>query len=421
MKICFSVLVFVILILGLLTPCVNAVDSCIDEESVFISGDFTKGLARLNGLLKNKKSDSEQRLCALHVLAVFYEKEAGDVDRSVQLYTTLKKTVPGEAHFLSGKADEALIRIQELKHRYIQTDKDLFDLKVRSEKAEHTNDYDACIDDLTTILTDVNGYYRTHELYYLIGTSHLKQKQYGRALAAFKKSIAVKPAVAFYLPIKPKLETAEFHHSRFLIKTACTIIIVSLLLCATGLFFYSKPWQWIELKHCILLIGLMIVWFLVFQWSFQWFAEHSGALETLKQDAKTPLPVFIHSGAGSHGSGAATALFKYGLSGGVILFLFVMGIGRRRKRFITFTLSYLFAWIVFGSLITLYYLRYCDGNSFYEAKQGSFFNHVNGNLYFRINDPEPCILTNPKGYIGIEADNVDDPAMREWIKRNCIK
>jgi len=380
---------------------------CLDEEAVFRTGEYVKGVARLNSIIGKPDTDNEILVCALHVLAELYEDRVGDYERALLLYNKVTASGVPESNPVQQVAKDAVSRLLHLKKQNMALDKRLPFLKSRAAIETEREPLLQLVRELDSIIDDNDRYYRNHEIFYYKGVIWLKLYEYGRSMEAFNTALQLKPALDFYLPVTRVRDQASKLHKKNMVTNFATITTGILFCLAAGVFFFSKPRTWLRLKHIFFLTLILTCWYALFTLSFQWFASNSGALETIQQDPNTVLPVFVYSGPGEPGAEVAQALFRYGFIGIIVLFLFTTGIGRRAKRFTALVMNYLFAWLLFISVSALFYMHYCDGKSFYEAKQGSALNHINGNIYFHIDDPDGETAANPGVKTELKFDQPD--------------
>ena len=80
----------------------------------------------------------------------------------------------------------------------------------------------------------------------------------------------------------------------------------------------------------------------------------------------------------------------------------------------------IFGLLLFASLSTVFYMRYCDQQSNFEAKLKSIFSPLDGHLYFIQAEPEPYILTDPKAYLTLDVEGIYNPYLREWVNQHYL-
>jgi hypothetical protein len=151
-----------------------------------------------------------------------------------------------------------------------------------------------------------------------------------------------------------------------------------------------------------------------------WAAARPGASEKTMFEAGVIPPYFFSFGPDSPFGAVAKDLFIYGLVGVLGVFVFSIGIGGLKSRWMATLTNLVFAVLLFTALTTVFYMRNCDQKSLFGSESSGAFYYPSGNNYFVTVGIEPYVLTNPKAYPNLTINNVADPYMRAWLLRYCV-
>jgi hypothetical protein len=132
-------------------------------------------------------------------------------------------------------------------------------------------------------------------------------------------------------------------------------------------------------------------------------------------------PSFISSAPGTPGSKVLFKLFLYGLVGVFGNRVIAIGTARFRFRLAQGLVNATVSALLFASLTTVFYLRYCDKQGIFMRHRDSKFAYLNGTLYMDLQNMEPYVLTNPRAYPGLALSDVNDQVLREWIEDQYAK
>jgi hypothetical protein len=168
-------------------------------------------------------------------------------------------------------------------------------------------------------------------------------------------------------------------------------------------------------------LSIVLLWLIVFSASYIWFAGRSVVSETTMFIAGVIPPYFFSFGPDSPYWKVTQNLFEYGLVGVLGVFVFSIGIGRLKNRWMAALINLVFAVLLFTSLTAVFYMRNCDQKSIFGSEAaGSALYYLKGDSYFVTIGIEPYVLTNPKAYPNLAIGNVADPYMSAWLKKYCV-
>jgi hypothetical protein len=398
--------------------CAVAQASPSDEaKALFAQGKFLQGRDILTKALNDP--DPNQRADALQAYAGFYENIAGNTDNALSLYGDILRTNLPADHPEKFLAQKEINRIRQLKIQYKAEDELLRRLQLSSKVSPDENKKQ--ITQLLAIIQQKPDYYRLFEVHYQLGRNYFAAEDYHMAYISLKKAIELKPGVNFYLPVNVWMDSAYGKWIRTTINAVTWTLLGGLLVLTLIVFYASCPWRWLKLKHLIVGFSFFLAWLIVFGVSYIWFADKPGVSETTMFKAGVVPPYFYSFGPEGAFWKVTQNLFMYGLVGLLGVFVFSIGIGRLKSRWIAALVNVVFAVLLFTALTTVFYMRNCDQKSIFASEgKGHVGYYLKGDNYFVSFGMEPYVLTNPKAYPNLTINNVADPYMNAWLKKYCV-
>ncbi len=397
-------------------------------QEQFAQGEYQEGVRILKHAAGDRGLPAGERAAAMVALARFYETQVGDVTRAIAGYRrALKITAGGNAGELAQLASRERDRLIELEKADTALNTEVRRMKTESFQRIALGDSAARrhlatnIDRLTHIIDTNPDYYRLHEVYYTLGLTHLTLRQPYRAVRAFNRALATKPAMVLAQPVKRLADKSRAQWLRQLghqsAWSTCGLLLVMLAVGGAR----AKPWRWLRANHLFAGLAVVILYGVLFTLAHRHLAGTDAAGRLINSDNVYSKPVFIHLATGDPGSEVAQQLFIYGLVAVAGSFFFAVASGRRRRRGIALLLNIGFALLLSASLSTLFYLSHCDAKGRYYAASEASAMVPSGYLAFPMNDPEPYLLINPLYYKGLDLSSVDDPVLIDWLESYQIE
>jgi tetratricopeptide (TPR) repeat protein len=394
-------------------------DPASEAKALFDQGQYSEGFGLLTRARRDRDTSPLQRANALKALAEFYEQLMGNPDGTARYYKMILKAELPDDHPLKSLARGELARFSSLEKKYQKQNESLKKLRIASSRQEDKDEIKERIEQLKALIKDNPEYYKLTEAYFYLGQNYLHLEEFRKACKIFEKCMRLKPCINFYLPVSVR---ADIAHTRWLVSTTSKTVwaILAVLAISSAIVFYtSRPWQWIRLRHLIPCLAVLLLWWATFNVSFTWLAETFEVTDELIRDINAELPSFINAAPGSPGSQVTKYLFVYGVVAVLGTFVFSIGISRLKSRRAALLINSLFALLLFASLTTVFYLRHCNDQSRFKSQAKNILYYPKGLLCFAVEEPEPYILTNPKAYPNLQAGNATDPYFQEWILKHC--
>lgn len=413
--------------LTLLIFCFAAI-ACAEEsnlisqaQALLEQGEYSQSTLLLYEVINQSRTPLQQAQ-AYKLLAEFYDKTVGDYDKAIQHYNKILDIYPKDGEALIAEAKNGISRIKLLKKQNAQKDNLLGKLRIQSGSLKDKQALQNEIKLLKLMIKDDPDYYRIAEAYYYFGQDYLLGRNYRSACKFFNKSLAIKPGIDFYLPVQTKLGFARESWVRTITFKTCWSAAGILLLITVFAFYISRPWKWVTIRHWAAGVAVIILWCVFYGLSCLLLGKNINLSSEAVGNIGIQYPSFLSSSPGSLGSSLMIYLFAYGLIGVVWMFIFATAVSRLKFKWMRLIINFVFSLVLFSSLMTIFYLRYCDNKTlFYSPCPGKKLYYPRGYILSIQRDPKPEMLTNPKDYPDLAVSNVDEPVLQRWIIKYCPK
>jgi tetratricopeptide (TPR) repeat protein len=391
-------------------------DASQDANAFFSKGDYLSGMNILTKAINTP--DPNQRAAALLVYANFYEKSVGNYSYATMLYSDILKTVLPASSPLKVSAQKQIYGLRILKSLY--GSEDLILKRIRPVETMKSEDIAHQISQLQTIIDKKPEYYRLAEVYYYLGRCLITTGDYQQAYIVLKKSLDLKPAINFYMPVNVYKQQAHTQWVRANVQKYSKNCAIMLLIITASSFYVSKPWQRFTIRHIKIFAAIIVLWVFIFAAFYVFLGRTAKIDDNIMATISAPAPFFIGLEPENPHWQIPQNLFTYGFIGIIALFAFSMGTSRFKSRILAALTNSAFAAAVFATLLAFFYLKNCDQKSiYYSENEKSQFEYVYGKNYFVTTAMEPYVLTNPKKYPNHAIDNVSDIHLKEWIQTYC--
>lgn len=396
-------------------------DPAFDAKALFEQGQYKEGLDVLNLALRQYRTDPLHQAHVRESLAEFYEDFAGNYAAALRHYKQILKSPLPADHPMKSLAQEEISRLEALEAEHSRQNALLRQLRGSTSRRQDEAEIKEQVARLETFVKDNPGYYRLAEACYYLGLNYMSLNKYGKACKAFDRCAQLKPSIDFYLPVKARSDVA---HERWIDAAANAIVwrtLGALSLFITMVFYMSRPWRWVKLRHIIGGLVMVFLWWAVFNISHKWFGERLEFTDTVIEQIQVELPSFVSATPGSLGSEVSKQLFLYGLVALWGMFMLAIGTSRFKHRWMTLLINPILGLLLFACLTSVFYLRYCNNKSTFNSQAKNELYYPKGVLYFAMQEPEPYVLTNPKAYPNLKTSEayISDSYLREWIIRYC--
>ncbi len=393
-------------------------DICLAEQDVvtqinrsFENKQFTQGLNMLHREL-NERTDLKPAL--LLIKANFYENYVGNLLQAKRFYRQLLELKLPEDQKYMIDARAGIKRIKDYNRKYAEEIKFFTEIK-RGTKED--TDPEKLSTQLLEIISNNCDKLLLANAYYHLGNVYLDQKIYWPAYRMSLKAVELKPAFHYYLPINTLKYDAYKQWLLNLITNIVWTILVALLIFIVVVFYFSRPWQWLNIKIAASAI-IIILLFAAFGLLTMWIINKTAAPPS---DYMSP-PVYYRVNFGGFNTWLPTKCLLYILTASVGTIILVTSTLRFKHRWTWRMINILTTILLFSSLFTVFFLRYgfhssgYSVNSFYREKSKTF-SYFSGRTYFRLNDVRPFVLTNPKAYPDLGTRKIDEPVFIHWLEK----
>jgi len=395
----------------------NSKDTIRQANDLFSQGQYSEGRNLINTALRDRSLDSMQRCQLLNSLGDFNCEFVGNFDRAVMFYRRTLKSDLSSDHRLMIQAQKKVAEIDELKKKFLSQDKLLKKLSIQAYQQIPLPEIKKQISQLQTLAQKNPDYYKIAQVHYFIGYNQEKAKNYREAYKSFQKATEYKPAISFFLPLS-RTETLLVEWRRQQVNSTAWASIGILMIIIALTYYISKPWKWMSPRHVIVGLGIIALWWGVFNISHSWLGSHFVIQEDMKSQPGAD-STYFNVAPGSYGSEVAVYLFRYGLVGIVSLYVFALGSSRLRSRPLAILSNAIMGLLILSAVTTIFYMRHCDRKSYFISHDQGIMFYAAGNIYFRTSEPEASFLTNPKAFPNPSVDNAE-PEIKAWLLRHCI-
>ncbi len=385
-------------------------------------GQYSQAMNLLSATIRENQSDLAIWAACNLELGHFYRDICGDFMRAATHYRLAARAGGKSTGPVVSRAVEALSKLKSLQLRFRELDGKLRAGMIRAAHNRSRGEIEEDIAGFEETIARHPGYYRMHEVYFTLAVNYEKLKQNKEAYRALDRAIAIKPGIVFLHPVKFKRDQAYEAYIVNTVKGAATSVCWILSILAIILFYKSRPWRWLRIRHLAAGLLLIAAWWAIFHLSHhltgRYFDHHiAPSVAHTAQDAEDK--EYLYASPGSPGSEAALPLYDYGLAGVIVIFVFSLGIRQVNSKSRRAILCCLYGTLLFTALSAKYYMHSCYGqSSFHSTKQG-LMHYPTGYIKLDSDDPEPCVLTDPKSYPDLEIGNIRDPYVRDWVLRFC--
>ncbi len=402
-------------------------DIVTEVKTCFKNKQFTQGINLLNEELRSitrlnrdniKDKKCELKSTLLLLTAKFYEDYVGNLKVAKNYY---KQIVNGDNFPISQEQRLfAQAKIQEIDAFNLKYKKQLKLLKeatyYNAGKKRQPEELIASISDL---IADTENEHFLAIAYYSISKLLLLQKHKEPWLSykAACKSQELKPAIGRLLPIKRLRETAYTQWFTGFIFNLCWGTAAFLLIFIASVFYFSRPWQWVNLKIVVFTITVSLL-FAILSLFLIWLISKATVLP---ENYMSP-PIYFQKDFGSFNTLIPAKFFLYTLVafGGTICLVISTS---KFKHCWTWRLINTFtSMILFTTIFSIFTLRYCVASSDYSVnsfsrEKDSTFSYLSGATFFRLRDARPLVLTNPRAYPDLGTFKMDEVIFERWLAK----
>jgi hypothetical protein len=394
-------------------------DPAAEAEALFKRGEYSKGLGLLNQALRGRALNPLARARALKTRAQFYEELMGNPDGALRQYKDILRMDLTADHPIKTLARERISTIESWKEQYRKEDAVLKRMRFIADTPQSRIKVKGQVTELQTLIRERPEYYRLVEAHFCLAKSYMALQKYAKARRLFEKCKQLKPCIDSYLPVTVQSKKAHRLWLEATIDKVSWWTPALLFILALIVFYASRPWRWIKLRHLIVGLAIMLLWLVVFYGTSVWLGKRFVANDTIIREINIQFPSFVSAAPASPGSQVVTYLFLYGLAGVLGTFVFATSTSRLKGRWASLLLNTAFALLLLASLSTFFYMRHCHHRSRFNSPTKSRLYYPKGHLYFTLPEPEVYILTNPKGYPNLQTRTIKDPEFLEWVLQHC--
>jgi len=396
------------------TSAMNEIQQKLDNKQ------YSEALSLISREMRAHSADPQAKAPYIILYADFNRDICGNISKALMSYRRIINSPLPANHPLKKSAQDKINRLNTIRKENRQLDEEI--------KAHHNNIYRkrkkseirTALEQLD-IFADLHpDYYLMHEVYYLQAINYEALEKPGKVYRLLNKAMELKPGIVFYLPVKFRAKKARAADIRNKINGTVSLIFWILLIVTMFIFYKSRPWQWLRIRHMAILAILMLVWWLGFTLSHAAVGLiYENSQDTLIVVEKGKDTEYRYAGPGSPGGELVTPLFRYGLIGMAALFIFTASLKHLWPKKNGMTAGIAYGLLIFLAISTHFYMKHCYQIGEFKSDSEGFAQYITGQVHYNTEEPEPHVLTNPLGYPGLELKNIESPQLREWVKKYC--
>ncbi len=350
------------------------------------------------------------RASALNRLAGFYEKKVGSPSEALRFSHQVMRLAIGKDHPEKIEAADRIARIKHLQDKYAALESQLGTLRQGKTSVQETRSQ---LKLLKAVIDEVPDYPYVGQVYFDIGIKHYQLQEFYSAYCNLRRAADFLPGLNFRLPVEFRMQTALKKTVKSSVLGCAWSILAGTIILTGALFFDAKAWRRLKGRHVLLLIGTVCLWGL-FLYTAAWLL---GAFKPPTIPPVFDKPIFPASMPGEPGSGILNIMCLYGVI--AIILAYGLHLGMLRYRF-SLTGTYIHAMaslLIFTAVFSIFFYRHCQEVAIFEKSAVKPLAYLNGNCFFPVSATLQNVLTNPRAYPGLSLDNIDEPEVKEWIKR----
>ncbi len=335
------------------------------------AGEFDAGRRVLRAAGRDGSVSPAARADALAALAAFDEEIVGSHRMARRDWKDILRLDLPDGHPLAARAVREIARIDGYDETWAAEDAIVDGSRSLTEDPAEIR---ARIADLRALLERSPGYPRRAVAHHLVGVNCMWLEDWGGAVAAFDKAIALRPAIGLVHPAPHYRRKANRAWIEEVVPPAATAAVTVLSVLAVVFFLRSRAWRRIGKRQLLVVSAVMALW-LIAVLGVSW-CGYGGPPGAMDYDFVTP--VEVHTGPFMEGGSAILPLLWCGLAGIAAVFLFALGTAGIRQRVCRLALNLLFAALMCGSLTVLWYMeQFFDASYRYgEGLSATYVFHV---------------------------------------------
>jgi tetratricopeptide (TPR) repeat protein len=379
---------------------------------LFDAGAYSRGLSVLQkARIKLEHAPGEQAR-VLATMAMFFARYGESFDAAERLLNEiLRLGLPADhAELVAARKNLQQLRAQAA--RYSAENAALDRICIERYDAET---HRSRVEELEALIQRRPDFPRLASAHYYLGKNHLLLKSYRKAFYAFDRALELRPALGCCLPAEVDRGLAFNRWVHEDLSTAAWVVIGLFLAISLWLFYRSRPWKTLGLRHAVVLGALVGLWWLCLRlgvWVLGKTISHQTDI--------FPQPVYLDTAFGSPMSGVLDPLFRYGLVGVLGVFVFAVSVAGLKRRYTRALLCGTVALVLFSSLMTLFYMEHGTKHVLFRPAQEGRYSYLRGGFYHGLADgQDPFILTAPRTYCRFQKtiDELDEVEVKQWFRR----
>lgn len=381
----------------------------------FAQHQFTEGRAVLIDRLGGPGLSTAEKSAIWCAMGDFCCEYVGDFKSGFDYYQRARKLQPDNAD-LKGRIEHIL----SSREKYADIDKLVREIRSRPNWTVNAPGTKAKIDTLKQFIIGSPDYYRMAEVYYCLALYNVGERKDPKALDYFTRAESLKPAIAFFIPIRNNFKIVRDRFIKRVTTTSTRNVLAFMFILSVVLFYTTKPWRWLTLKNigiCAILVILLCISALAVNKLLTASYVSSESTQQMVSMGET----YLYTSLIGPGFSIYATFLMYLAAAFLITYVFALGASALiSRKFVAVVLNCIAGTVIMASLVCTFYLRDCDMKTKDppELSPASFFNTSDAFL-LTIKGIEPYILTNPEGFPNPGVTHNTNPPLENWAREHC--
>ncbi len=383
---------------------------------LFAQKKFAEGRTVLIDGLRTPGLSATEKSAILGTMGDFSCDYVGDFRSGLSYYQRARKLQPDNADFKK----DSIEYILSCRKKYADIDKLVQEIRSRPNWRVNAPGTKAKIDTLKQFIVGSPDYYRMAEAYFCLALYNVGEGKDFKALDYFKQVELLKPAIAYFIPLRNYFETVRARLIRRIVTISTTSVFTFMFVLSAALFYTAKPWHWLTLKNigafvimvAVLCLAMLVVGSLLA-------ARYVNSEST--QQMLSPGEMYLYTSLNGPGFRIYATFLMYLAAAFLLTYVFALGAcALINKKSVAVVLNCIAGTVIMASLVCIFYLRNCDTKTMNtpELRPGTFFNTSNA-LLLTLEGIEPHLLTDPDSFPNPGVSHNTNPPLENWAREHC--
>lgn len=383
---------------------------------LFAQKQFVEGRTVLIDQLRTPGLSAAEKSAILGTMGDFFCDYVGDFKSGLSYYQRARKSHPDNTDFKK----DSIEYILSCRKKYADIDQLVHEIRNRPNWRVNVPGTKAKVDTLKQFIVGSPDYYRMAEAYFCLALYNVGESKDSKALDYFKRAESLKPAIAFFIPLRNYFETVRARLIRRVATISATSVFIFMFILSAALFYTAKPWHWLTLKN----IGVFVIMIAVLCFSMLVVGSLLAARYVNSESTQQMISVgemYLFTSLNGPGFSIYATFLMYLAAAFLLTYVFALGASALiNKKSVAVVLNCIAGTLIMASLVCIFYLRNCDTKTMSppELRPGTFFNTSNA-LLLTLDGIESHLLTDPDSFPNPGVSHNTNPPLESWARKHC--